>query len=184
MSFAINDFYSALKFGGARPSLFDVLITWPGKTLPDIQFMCRATSIPGSQQNPIIQPYFGRELKFAGNRTFEDWSATIINDEDYAIRKGLEAWSEALNGFESNLRAPDRVTTSSYKGTGTVNHYGKTGNVIRTYEIRGLLPITIAPMAMDWSTDEIQNFEVTFAVDYWVTKETSRDPVGASRIAI
>jgi hypothetical protein len=184
MAFAINDFYSALKFGGARPSLFDVLITWPGKSLPNIQFMCKATSIPGVTMAAIPQPYFGRELKFAGNRTFDDWSTTIINDEDYAVRKGLEAWSEALNGFVSNRRASDRVTTSSYKGIGTVNHYGKTGNIIRTYEIIGLIPITIAPMPMDWSTDEIQSFEATFSVDYWKTKDTTRGTDTVLRQAI
>jgi hypothetical protein len=169
MAFNINDFYSSLQFGGARPALFDVLITWPGGILPEIQFMCRATTIPSATLNIVEQTYFGRALKFAGNRTFEDWNVTIINDEDYLIRKGMEDWSESLNSFEGNVRDSGRLNTFDYKGTGTVTHYGKTGNVIRRYEVRGLVPASVAAMPMDWSTDEIQTFDVTFAMDYWQT---------------
>lgn len=179
MAFSINEFYSALEFGGSRSNLFDVIITWPGGELPEINFMARATQIPGATLNTVTQPYFGRELKFAGNRTFEDWTVTIINDEDYLIRDGLERWSEALNGFESNVRDPARLQTSQYKGTGTVNHYGKTGNILRTYEIRGILPTAIAPIQLDWGNDEIVNFDTTFSMDYWVATRTNRANITA-----
>ena len=168
MSFNINEFYSALQFGGARPNLFDVIITWPGGAFNDIQFLCSATSIPGATLNTIPRHYFGRELKFAGNRTFEDWTVTIVNDEDYEIRDGMEALSNSLNDFEFNVRESGRVQTNTYKGMGTVTHYGKTGDLIRRYELRGLMPTTISPMTVDWQTDEIQTFDVTFSMDYWV----------------
>ena len=174
MAFNINDFYSALEFGGARPALFEVLVVWPGGQLPDFNFMCRASQIPASTLNIVEQTYFGRALKFAGNRTFADWPVTIINDEDYKIRDGFERWSEALNSFEGNIRDGARVTTSSYKGTGTVRHFGKTGNLIREYEVRGLVPQDIAAMDMDWGTDEIQTFGVNFAMDYWVVNQTTQ----------
>lgn len=170
MAFNINDFYSSLQFGGARPALFDVLVTWPGSTIPEIQFMARATTIPSATLNIVEQTYFGRALKFAGNRTFEDWTVTIINDEDYTIRRAMEDWSESLNGFEDNRRDTTRLATRDYKGTGTVTHYGKTGNIIARYEVNGLVPSSVAAMPMDWGTDEIQTFDVTFAMDYWTTR--------------
>ena len=183
MAFNINDFYASLQFGGARPALFDVLVTWPGGELPELQFMARATTIPSATLNIVEQTYFGRALKFAGNRIFEDWNVTVINDEDYLIRDGMEAWSEALNGFESNVRDPSRLSTVNYKGTGTVTHYGKTGNIIARYEVRGLIPSSVAAMPMDWSSDEIQTFDVTFAMDYW-TKITSTRSASEPRAEI
>jgi hypothetical protein len=178
MAFNINDFYGAMQYGGARPSLFECSVVWPNGTLPDFNFKCRAATIPEAQLNVVEQTYFGRALKFAGNRTFADWTVTIINDEDYRIRDGFELWSDGLNGFESNVRRESLLSTTQYKGTGTIIHYGKTGNPIRTYEIRGLLPSNIAAMQMDWSADEIQTFDVTFSMDYWTTIGNFTDTAG------
>tara|TARA_B110000211_G_scaffold231137_2_gene292135 strand:- start:7936 stop:8517 length:582 start_codon:yes stop_codon:yes gene_type:complete len=182
MAFNINDFYGALQYGGARPSLFECNVVWPNGTLPDLNFLCRAAQIPAATVNVVEQTYFGRALKFAGNRSFEDWNVTIINDEDYKVRDGFEKWSDGLNGFESNVRRANLLSTNQYKGTGTIIHYGKTGSPIRTYEIRGLLPAQVAAMQMDWSTDEIQTFDVTFAMDYWVALPTGAQVSSAAQV--
>lgn len=181
MSFNISDFYGNLQFGGARPALFDVKLTIGtdgALTMPKFEFLCRATNIPSSTLNIVEQTYFGRALKFAGNRTFEDWPVTIINDEDYDIRDRMEEWSRKLNEFVENKRDISYERTSQYKGTGTITHYGKTGNAIRTYEVNGLIPSSIEAMPLDWSTDEIQTFGVTFAMDYFKVLPTlSNDAV-------
>jgi hypothetical protein len=172
MAFSIEQFYSNLPGGGARPALFEVQLTIPVNerrsiNLSKFQFLCRATNIPSSTLNIVEQTYFGRALKFAGNRTFEDWPVTIINDEDYSIRDGLEEWSRLLNEFVENKRNENYSSTSQYKGTGTITHFGKTGDPIRRYEVNGLIPSSIEAMPLDWSTDEIQTFGVTFAMDYF-----------------
>ena len=85
MAFNINTFTGALKLGGARGSLFSVSITNPVNGVADIQtpFMVKAASIPSSELGVIDVPYFGRQVKVPGNRTFPEWSTTIINDEDF-----------------------------------------------------------------------------------------------------
>ena len=99
MAFNINLFAGALKFGGARPSLFQVNITNPANAAADIQvpLLVRAAQIPAATLGINDVPYFGRQLRIAGNRTFADWTVTVINDEDFAIRNAMEEWSNTIN---------------------------------------------------------------------------------------
>ena len=98
MAFNINLFAGALKLGGARTSLFQVNITNPANGAADIQvpFLARAAQIPAATIAPLDVPYFGRQLRLAGNRTFADWTATIINDEElYSYLN----WKESSDGY-------------------------------------------------------------------------------------
>ena len=172
MAFSINQFYSELQLGGARPSLFEVRFTNPINSGADqkVPFMCKAAAIPAAEMTPVLASYFGRPLKFAGNRTFADWTVTIINDEDFAIRKTLEIWNESLNGFEDNLRDQQLGSPNSYKADAEVIHYGKRGDIIRVYKLIGLFPTTVDSIALSWDdADTIEEYTVTFAYDYWVT---------------
>ena len=176
MAFSINQFYSELSLGGARPSMFEVRITNPvnGGADQKVPFMCKAASIPAAEMTPVVQNYFGRPLKFAGNRTYADWTVTIINDEDFAVRKTLEIWNEALNGYEDNLRDAQLGSPNSYKADAEVIHYGKRGDIIRTYKLVGLFPTVIDAISLSWDdADTIEEYGVTFAYDYWVTDGVS-----------
>jgi hypothetical protein len=97
MAFNISDFRGQLEFGGARPSLFEVQIFNPANTTGDLKtpFLVRAAQLPGSTVGTVPVSYFGRQIKLAGNRTFADWTVTIINDEDFLIRNALEEWNNS-----------------------------------------------------------------------------------------
>ena len=88
MAFNINDMRSQLVTGGARPTLFQVRLQNPANSAGDVKFpfMCTATQIPASTVGTIPVLYFGREVKFAGDRTFEPWNVQVLNDEDFLIR--------------------------------------------------------------------------------------------------
>lgn len=166
MAFNINEFKSQLVGGGARPSLFQVQITNPIAPGADfkVPFLAKSASLPGSSVGSYVVPYFGRDVKYAGDRTFEDWEVTVINDEDFAIRNAMEAWSNAINSHISNTRAlPQR-----YKSDAVVTQYGKDGRVLRVYKFEGIYPLTIASIPLAWETkDSIQEFSVTFQYDVW-----------------
>jgi hypothetical protein len=171
---------SNLRFGGARPTLFDVQFLNSGVgQVPDIsRFMCQATDIPSSQMGFIEVPYFGRKIKYAGDRTFIDWTVTILNDEAFDIRHAMERWSNALNSHENNLRlAQQGGETQGYKANAIVRQYGKTGpgDVLRAYRFNGIFPIDVSTIPLDWnSTDTIEQFTVTFAYDYWEIADGGR----------
>lgn len=178
MAFNINEMRSELRLGGARQNLFQVRIRNPANGLGDFKtpFMVQAAQIPESQLGVIPVFYFGRQMKLAGDRTFGDWTVTVINDEDFLIRNAMEEWSNRINRLERNVREIGR----NYKSTATVVQYAKDGERIREYTFNGIFPSVISPIELDWATtDQIESFQVTFSYDYWtVTGGTTNDAGG------
>jgi len=182
MPFNIQDFKAAgLSYGGARSSLFEVEMSAPagvgtGGELARLTFLARAAQIPAMTIDPVEVPYFGRKIKLAGDRTFADWTITVMNDEDFAIRSMFENWSNKINALISNRNSAGSFP-EDYKVDALVKQYGKAGRdsafskdggVIRAYKFVGIFPTTIDAIALDWdNTNAIQTFDVTFSYDYW-----------------
>ncbi len=165
----IDLFKSNLVAGGHRSSNFSVTLTNPIDGIADIRvpLLCKATQLPEANVTPIEVSYFGRKIKLAGNRTYQDWTVTIINDEDFMIRNALEAWSHAINGPASNLRSPSAASPLLYKSDAQVTLFSKTGLPVRSYDFKGIWPTVVGATDLSWETDAISEFQVTFAVDYW-----------------
>jgi len=170
MAFNINEIKSQLTFGGAKASLFQVQITNPVNGIADLKtpFMVQAAAIPEATLGTIEVPYFGRKVKIAGDRTFAEWTVTIINDEDFLIRNAMESWMASINSHQGNIRQAASASPSQYKSQAQITQFSKTGAPLRTYQFNGLFPTSIAAITMDWSTtDDIERFDVTFQYDYW-----------------
>lgn len=172
MSMNINDIKSALTGGGARPSLFEVQITGGQSTIgidPKLTLTAKAASLPSSNLGNIKVPYFGRTINVAGDRTFDEWTITVINDEDWVVKAGLESWHHAINAHVGNIRHEGALSApSSYKGVADVKQYSKEGQVIQTYKLYGLFPTVVSDIPVSWeTTDAIEEFTVTFQYDHW-----------------
>jgi len=181
MVFRVQEFRAQMNYDGARPNLFQCELTFPqlaGGAQQQFTFMARAASLPGDTVNPIPMYYFGRELKFSGNRTFPEWTVTIINDEDFQVRNAFEDWMSGLNSHVGNLRNPAFIKgDGGYQQDGYVTQFGKTGDVIKRYKFVGLFPLDIGPIELDWgSNDTIEEYAVTFAYQWWESDTT--DTVG------
>ena len=179
MAFNITDFRARLIGDGARPNLFEVRMTFPGiaggtsdSTL--LTFMCRAAQLPGSSLGSVIVPYFGREVKMAGNRTFPDWTITIINDENFKVRNAFERWMQGINSNFGNRRSASFGSATSYGKPATVIQYGKRGEIIKNYQLVGSFPIDISPIDLDWgANDTIEEYAVTLQYQYWLSDTTT-----------
>lgn len=176
MPFNINSFkQNGLIWGGARPSLFEVLMVPPtgigieaATSAARLAFTCRAAELPEMSISQIEVPYFGRKIKVAGERTFADWAITVMNDEDFIVRAMFESWSNAINRIVSNVRDVN-LAREQYKADIEVIQYGKEGDPIRSYLLVGAFPTQIGAIALDWdSTNTVETFAVNFAYDYWV----------------
>jgi len=178
MPFNINDFQSSMRFDGARPSLFEVRLFGPDALAiefgEDASFKVKASNLPESNITPIVVKYFGRDVKFAGNRTFPDWTTTIINDEDFNIRHKLEAWHQKINSMSGNRRTlAGGGAPSAYKANAEVVQYGKTGkeNILRTYYFKDIWPAVISPIELSWDTaDAIEEYTCTWSFNYWTAE--------------
>lgn len=182
MAFNIRDVRRGLFQDGARASHFSVEVDLPVGIAAlnqinseKISLTGKAAGYPKSNNQPVEVDYFGRKVKLAGNRVFEDWTITFYNDQDFSVRTLFENWLAAINGHENNVRQPAfgvDETQASYKAFGRINAWGKTGlNIVKTYEMFGLFPIEVGEMEGDWGNNEVQTFPVTFAYDYWVSDE-------------
>ena len=170
MAFNVNEIRSQLTLGGARASLFQVTIQNPANSVADIKvpFMVQSAQIPSASLGTIEIPYFGRKIKLAGDRTFAEWTVTIINDEDFLIRNAMEQWSNTINSLQGNLRGFGAASPLLYKAQAQVIQYSKTGLPLRTYQFNGIFPTEISAIDLDWNTtDEIERFSVTFQYDWW-----------------
>lgn len=191
MAFNVQEFRASLLYDGARPSLFDVSMTVPALVAFEgvnrqITFRAKATELPGDSINPISLNYFGREIKVAGVHSFNDWSITVINDEDFTIRNTFERWMSAINSHVGNVRAPQFIRgDGGYQCDAFVTQYSKTGGgvgaagvagitggtgIIKDYGMIGCFPTEIAPIQLDWGSNaEVEEFQVTFSYQWWET---------------
>lgn len=170
MAFNINEMRSQLTFGGARASQFQVQIQNPVNGVADLKtpFMVQAAQIPESTIGTIEIPYFGRKVKIAGDRTFAEWTVTVMNDEDFLIRNAMEQWMNAINSHQENLRDFGSASPLQYKSQAQITQFSKTGAPLRVYNFNGLFPTNIGNIQMDWNTtDDIERFDVTFQYDWW-----------------
>ena len=190
MAFNVNQFRSQLTGDGARPNLFQCSLSFPGlassngATAPGgiqdnvnlatkFTFMARAAQLPGSTVNQVPVNYFGRELKFSGNRTFPEWTVTIINDEDFRLRDAFEKWMSGLNSHVNNLRGISFRDNGGYQQDGLITQFGKTGDIIKQYKFVGMFPIDVSPIELDWgANDSIEEYAVTFAYQWWESNTT------------
>lgn len=174
----ITKFRSEMRYDGARPNQFRVTINLPtalqqigaGNTFGNkLTMSCRAAQIPGTTIGRVPVQYMGREVYFAGNRIFTEWTVTILNDEDYVVRRVLENWMKALNSHEGNVRDPALAGSNDYVSDALVEHLGKTeDSVIATYKMKALWPTDLSPIELDWGQNDVfEEFTATFSFDAW-----------------
>lgn len=177
MAFAVSEFKSNLTGGGARPSLFKVEFQYPSG-IPDpptrASFLVKSTTIPASTIGSYDVYYHGKAIKVAGDRTFDTWDTTIINDEDFGIRNTLENWMTAISNHKLNTRNKETFRdmgegdTAKYKKTLKVTQFSKAGYSLRTYSFIGAWPSALSTINLDWATSEIEEFTCTWVYDSWV----------------
>ena len=176
MAFSINTFrQKGLAQGGARPNLFDVLITGvQAAAIPsNHHLLCKIASIPPSTMGVVEVPYFGRMVKVPGNRTFDNISVTFLNDEDFGVRNAMEGWMNKQNSHNTNFS--DQPGTLF--GKMSIAQCGRDGTRIiggATWNFINIFPVALGEIALDWgSNDTIEEYTVDFAYDFWEHTNTT-----------
>ena len=164
----------AAQSGGARPALYQIDIN--GKNLgtsfsTDMNLLVKAASIPPATIAPLAVNYAGRAYKWNGFRTYDNWTVTVINDENFQTRNRMMQWMRLMGGKfdgERNAGYGDQLLGKQFfDGDATVKQLSTSGGVKQTYKFDYLWPTEIAGIPVDWSSDAIQEYTVTFAYDFW-----------------
>ncbi len=170
----VDDMKAKLVGGGARPNLFKVTMAFPSYVTANVElasYMCKATSMPASTIAPIAVPFRGRNLQIAGDRTFDPWSVTIINDTDFNVRNSFEQWMNGINQHKLNTGL---TQPSSYMADMIVEQLDKDGTVEKTYNIRGTFPTNLGAIELSYDSENaIEEFEVELQIQYWESNKTT-----------
>ena len=173
----ISDFKSKLTGGGARANLFEVVLTFPDIVQPatDVldksRFLVKGARLPASNIAQIEVPFRGRALKIAGDRTFDSWTVTVINDTDFAIRSAFENWMNAINRLSDNTGL---VNPADYQADCYVYQLDRDGQALRSYRFFDTFPTQVGPIELSYDAQGIQEFTVELQVQYLeVIKGTS-----------
>jgi hypothetical protein len=187
------DFRSRLVGGGARPNLFECEIPFPNITginmssedLLDLKFLIKAAQLPGSNIGSIPVPFRGRTLKIAGDRTYDPWTITVINDTKFNLRDAFEQWSNVMNRHDDSagvitpslyqtnilvrqLSRGDTIQTAQANSSTKVVETNSDIQTLKAYRLYGCFPTSVDPIPLSYdSNDSIEEFNVTFEVQYW-----------------
>ena len=168
---SIDRLKGSLTGGGARANYFEVQIpTFGGNLTTEQGFLVKAAQMPASIIAPITVPFRGRQLQIAGDRTFEPWTITVLNDTDFAIRNAMEEWMNAINQHSSNKSLEDE---DAYYKDAEVRQLDRQGNVVKTYNFVGIWPSNISAIDVSYDSENtIEEFTVEFQVTYWTSNTT------------
>jgi len=204
----LSKFHSKLQGGGARPNLFEVQIPnlpnaatastpnaeWGTDVQENFSILCKAANLPASNIASIDIPFRGRTLKVAGDRTIDNWTITVINDEDFGIRNAMEAWMNGIAKLSNNTGAtnPDSYMTDAYvyqlgRGYSQGRHSVQssdsatdtTVSPLKSYKFIDIFPVSVAAIDLSYdSSDTIEEFTVEFAVQSF--ESLSSDQTGVN----
>ena len=167
----ITDFKSKMAGGGARPNLFEVELVFPDPIAIEnyvkekSRFLVKAALLPASNITPIEVNFRGRILKIAGDRTFDTWTVTVINDVDFSIRSAMEKWMDFINSMEDATGAQDPAL---YQPDAYVHQLDRDGSTLRSYKFHDIFPTNISAIDLSYETvDTVEEFTVEFQVQWW-----------------
>lgn len=163
MALVLNDISRGFESGDfSRSNLFEVEIPYLGK---NFKFMCKAATFPAATVEKIAVSYQNRKINIAGDRTFDDWTVTVYNDDAHKIRDAIIAWNSMTHGLGEQITGS---TPADYKKQAIVRQLNRNTETTAEKTLFGIFPTNVGEVTVDWeSNNEVETFEVTFALDWW-----------------
>ena len=161
----INDFKANIAGGGARANQFRVILSTPGAIATGLDaagdaFLIKASSLPGQTITEVPVPFRGRTLYIAGDREFETWTTTVINETDFRIRNGIERWMSGINDLETSQGFTD---PASYYAQLQVDQLDRDNNILKSYVLKNCWPTAVSAIELSYDTvSEVETFDVTW----------------------
>ena len=172
----ITDFKAKLSGGGARQNQFKVTMPFPGYSsvggeIEELAFLCKVAQLPAMTIPSFTVPFRGRQIKIAGDRTYADWTITVLNDTNFKLRNAFERWS---NGINNATDGEGLTNPADYQVDAFVDQLDRNGATIKSYTLRGVFPTEIAAIELAYDqNDAIEEFGVTFGYQFFESNTTT-----------
>lgn len=181
---SVRNFLANFQGGGLRPNRYEIIVTFPGpvvlplggarQTASKISFTAKAASIPTSNVGVIDVPYMGRQVKVAGDKTWDDWTVGILLDNDLIGRRAFEIWHDRILGFDSNVAIDPFVNPANYFARAEVHLLDRADRVLDTYTVEGIWPSNVGEVTLGYDqNDSVAEQSVTFAINGWSSAVTT-----------
>jgi hypothetical protein len=167
---SIDEFKAFLDGGGARANQFRVTLTTPtgiatGLPAETASFLIKTASLPGQTITDIPVNYRGRILYLAGDRTFEPWTTTVLNDVGFEVRNGIERWLSGINDLETSVGVTNVL---QYTADLLVEQLDREENTLKSYTLKGCWPTAINAIELNMDTvSDIETFDITWRYTYF-----------------
>jgi hypothetical protein len=174
---SVDEFKARLTGGGARGNLFQITLANPRGGLGvnlDIDFasfMCESGQLPASTVNTIEIPFRGRQLKIAGDRVFEPWTVSVINDTGFKIRNEMERW---MNAIANHADAGGTQNPELYFADLSVQQFDRDERVIKTYTFKDAWPSSVSAIELSYADAEVERFQIEWQYQYWTSNTTDQ----------
>jgi hypothetical protein len=163
----ISEFKAKLSNGGARANQFEVIVDFPFSSAGSAtKFLCKSASLPASTVQDIMVQYRGREVHVAGERTFEPWTITIINETNFSVRVAFENW---MTFISANASTVGITAPGVYQRDMQVNQLDRNDEELMKYIFHDAYPTNVSEIQLSYDMgSQIEEFQVTFAYNYWI----------------
>ena len=181
----LDEFKANLIGGGARANQFRVTFNTPGAIATGLDvrkasFLIKAAALPGQTIGEIAIPFRGRNLYIAGDREFETWETTVINDTDFAIRSAFEKWMNVINKLSDATGFND---PAEYQEDAYVHQLDRDGGILRSYKFWDIFPTNISTIDLSYeTTDTLEEFTVEMQVQWWEAYKGTSPAAGGENI--
>ena len=172
----ITDFKAKLAGGGVRANQYKVTMPFPGYAqvggeTEELAFLCSATVVPAFSVGDVPINFRGRPIYIAGDRSFETWSMTVLNDTNMKLRNAFERWQNGINNMTDN---EGLTNPADYQTDAFVDQLDRNGNTIKSYTLRGCFPTSIAAIELSYEpTTTVQTFGVTLRFQFMESNTTT-----------
>ena len=178
---SIQEFKSNFLGGGARPNQFKVELVFPGFAQGAAEagrvseFLCKSTTLPGSDLGIAPAFFRGRQIPLAGERQFRPWDIIVYNDTNFLMRNAFESWMNQINNLQYNTGI---TNPSAYTVDMQVHQLGRNNEVLKSYKFIGAFPQMVSPINLDFgANDQLEEFQVSFVYAHYVTEFNSKSGI-------
>lgn len=173
----VSTFISNFKGGGARANKYEVVMAFPAVSSPasgvgeKLSFTCKAAQIPASNLGVAEVPYMGRMVKLAGDKTFDNWTITVLNDSDFLVRDTFEKWLNAMSEHYANIGIEN---PADYYSDAEVHQLSVDGKQLKSYKMVQCFPVALGEIELGYdNNDAVEEFTVELAFNWWESSTTS-----------
>lgn len=163
MAESLTNFISGFK-NPAKTNMYKLVFRGEnGAIVPSgLDIRAKGAQLPTAEMGIMEIPYKGRKVKIPAERSFSEWTVTVMETNDMNVRRSFEKWMSVMDAEDEIKR-----NTAALSTIDVILLKGDNSTPSITYTLYGAFPSSLA--SVDLSFDEQTaplEYSVTFQYSY------------------